>query len=77
MAPVHVSFHQQHCLWLVEFVHGVLRTVNLDLALAVLSETSSFLETIKSRRSSVKQLPGIDIDVFVPYTKVRKTQTHH
>ena len=47
-----------------------MRTVNLDLALAVHSETNTFLETIKSRRASIKQLPGIDIELFVPYTKV-------
>lgn len=43
MSPVHLSFHQESCLWLIEFIHGVVRTVNIELALSVKDEGKSFL----------------------------------
>lgn len=43
MSPVHVNVHQESCLWLVEFMHGVVKTVNIQLALAVKDEGKSFL----------------------------------
>ena len=43
MSPVHLNFHQESCLWLVEFIHGVVKTVNIELALSVKEEGKSFL----------------------------------
>lgn len=43
VSPVHVNVHQESCLWLVEFIHGVVKTVNIELALSVKDEGKSFL----------------------------------
>lgn len=43
MSPVHINVHQESCLWLVEFIHGLVKTVNIQLALTVKDEGKSFL----------------------------------
>ena len=43
LSPVHVNVHQESCLWLVEFIHGLVKTVNIQLALTVKDEGKSFL----------------------------------
>lgn len=70
LSPLHVNFHQKLCLWLVEFVHGVARTVNLNLLMSAHIEGQEFLEQIKAKQDAVKQLPGIDMKFYIPYSKV-------
>ena len=69
LSPIHVNFHQESCLWLVEFVHGVARTVNLNLLLAAHTEGRVFLEQLKAKRT-MQQLPGFDVKLYSPYSKV-------
>ena len=71
LSPIHVNVHQQLFLWLAEFVHGVVRTINLSLFLSASTEGKMFMEEIKAKREMVQQLPGIDAKCYIPYTKVR------
>ncbi len=32
VSPIHINLHQQSCLWLVEFIHGVIRTITFDFS---------------------------------------------
>ncbi len=43
VTPIHINLHQQSCLWLVEFVHGVVQTINFDLAVSVHDEGKTVL----------------------------------
>jgi len=43
VSPIHMNVHQETCLWLAEFVVGVVKTVNVDLALSVKDEGMTFL----------------------------------
>ena len=38
MSPIHVNVHQESILWLAEFIHGVIATVNVDLAKMAMEE---------------------------------------
>lgn len=53
LSPIHLNLHQESCLWLVEFVHGVVRTVNIELALSVKDEGQSFLVSVQLIPSGV------------------------
>ena len=48
LSPVHVNLHQESCLWLVEFLHGLVKTVNIDLALSVKEEGQSYLVSMEA-----------------------------
>ncbi len=72
LSPIHINVHQQLFLWLAEFVHGVMRTVNLDLLLSARTEGKMFMDEMKAKRESVQQLPGLDTKFYIPYTKVNK-----
>ena len=69
LSPIHMNFHQESCLWLAEFVHGVVQTVNLNLLLAAHTEGRVFLEQLKAKRT-MQQLPGFDVKLYIPYSKV-------
>ena len=43
LTPVHATLHQTSLVWIMDFLHGVLATVNLDLALSVHSEGKAFM----------------------------------
>ena len=73
LSPVHVNFHQEQCLWLAEFVHGVARTVNLNLLLSAQVEGQHLLNELKAKREDIKKLPGIDVKFYLPYCKVHVT----
>ena len=53
MNPVHANIDQKSCLWLVEFVHGVVKTINVELALDVKDEGKSFLVSHSNRSRNV------------------------
>ena len=38
-----MNIHQETCLWLVEFVYGVVRTINVELALSLKDEGKTFM----------------------------------
>lgn len=42
-SPLHVNIDQRSCLWLVEFVYGVVHTVNMTLAISAHDEGKSFI----------------------------------
>ena len=42
-SPIHINVHQESCLWLVEYVNGVIQTVNLELAVTVKDEGKAFI----------------------------------
>lgn len=65
LSPVHVNVHQESCLWLVEFVHGLVRTVNIQLALAVKDESKSFLVSCQYHTRTQYSLP--DTFTFTHY----------
>lgn len=71
LAPIHVNVHQQLFLWLAEFTHGVIRTINLSLLLSASTEGKMVMEELKAKREMVQQLPGIDVKFYTPYTKVQ------
>ena len=48
-SPVHVNVHQETCLWLAEFVVGVVNTVNVELAFSVKDEGMTFLVSSSTR----------------------------
>ena len=68
LSPIHINFHQESCLWLAEFVHGVAQTVNLNLLLAAHTEGKVFLDQLKAKRT-MQQLPGFDVQLYIPYSK--------
>ena len=45
-SPVHINVHQESCLWLVEYVNGVIQTVNLELAVNVKDEGKAFIVSV-------------------------------
>ena len=53
----------------------MVRTVNLNLLLSVRTEGMKFIEEMKSKREKevVQQLPGLDIQFYIPYSKVELT----
>ena len=71
ISPIHVNFHQEQCLWLAEFAHGVAQTVNLDLLLSAHSEGQHLLQELKAKRDVVNKLNGVDMKFYLPYSKVR------
>ena len=42
-SAIHINLHQDSCLWLVEYVNGVIQTVNLELAISVKDEGKAFI----------------------------------
>lgn len=53
-SPIHINVHQDSCLWLVEYVNGVIQTVNVELALTVKDEGKAFIvgqSTVVDHRS--------------------------
>lgn len=73
ISPIHVNFHQEQCLWLAEFVQGVAQTVNIDLLLSAHDEGQHLLQELKAKRDVVNKLNGVDIKIYLPYSKVRET----
>ena len=43
MSPIHINVHQESILWLAEFIHGVIATVNVDLAKTAVEEGNAYL----------------------------------
>lgn len=37
---------QRSCLWLVEFVYGVVKTINMELAVSVHDEGKSYMVSV-------------------------------
>ena len=46
MSPIHINFHQESCLWLAEFIHGVTATVNVGLAKTAVEEGNAYLVSL-------------------------------
>ena len=72
LSPMHINFHQEQCLWLVEFCHGLARTVNLNLLLSAHTEGQVLIEQFKAKKEEVQQLPGVDVKFYIPYSKVER-----
>jgi hypothetical protein len=70
LTPVHATLHQTSLVWIMDFLHGVLATVNLDLAYSVHTEGKAFMEELKSRSVPTHQLPGIDLNFKILFSKV-------
>ena len=43
VSPLHINVDQRSCLWLVEFVYGVVKTINMELAVSVHDEGKSYM----------------------------------
>lgn len=70
ISPLHINVDQLSCLWLVRFVYGVVRTVNMELAVSVHDEGKSYIESQKAESVETHQLPGVDAQVRILFTKV-------
>lgn len=72
LSPLHINFHQAQCLWLVELVHSLVRTVNLNLLLSAHTEGQVLIKQFKAKQDDihVQQLPGVDVKFYIPYSKV-------
>ena len=70
LSPLHVNIHQEQFLWLAEFTHGVALTVNLNLILSAHTEGQHFIQELKAKHEDIQRLPGIDVKLFLPYSKV-------
>ena len=45
-SPIHINFHQESCLWLIEYINGVIQTVNIELAVSVKDESKAFIVSL-------------------------------
>ena len=46
VSPLHINVDQRSCLWLVEFVYGVVKTINMELAVSVHDEGKSYMVSV-------------------------------
>jgi len=42
-SPLHVNVDQRSCIWLLEFAYGVVKTINMELALSAHDEGKSYI----------------------------------
>jgi hypothetical protein len=70
LTPLHATLHQDSLVWIMDFIHGVMATVNLDLAMSIHSEGKAFLEERKAQSLPTHQLPGVDLNFKILFTKV-------
>lgn len=45
-SPLHINVDQRSCLWLMEFVYGVVHTINMELAVSVHDEGKTFIVSL-------------------------------
>ncbi|KAL5502277.1 hypothetical protein EMCRGX_G009023 [Ephydatia muelleri] len=71
MSPIHVNVHQESILWLAEFIHGVIATVNVDLAKTAVEEGNAYLKSRKSTLTvSEQKQVGVDLKFRLLFSKI-------
>eukprot|EP00731_Ephydatia_muelleri_P006094 Em0003g342a len=71
MSPIHVNVHQESILWLAEFIHGVIATVNVDLAKTAVEEGNAYLKSRKSTLTVAEQKQvGVDLKFRLLFSKI-------